>query len=107
MAKTERRPLIDGLKPVDRSQEAEFVYRGKPAAPESPPAATTAAATLDKSAAASQGRSPVTTRIRNDMAEALKRASLERQLAKTYPNTVQDILEEALEPWLRANGYLQ
>ena len=51
-------------------------------------------------------RMPLTTRIRTDYATALKRASLERQLSGTVPNTLQDILEEALEPWLRSNGYL-
>ena len=52
-----------------------------------------------------QSRSPISTRIRSDFAAALKRASLERRLAGTHPHTVQDILEEALEPWLRTNGY--
>jgi len=52
-------------------------------------------------------RTPLTTRIRTDFATALKRASLERQLSGTVPNTLQDILEEALEPWLRSNGYLK
>jgi len=37
---------------------------------------------------------------------ALKRASLERQLQGTEPSTLRDILEEAIEPWLRTNGYL-
>ena len=35
-----------------------------------------------------------------DFAKALKRASLERQLKGLEPNTLQDILEEAIEPWL-------
>ena len=52
-------------------------------------------------------RTRLTTRIRSDMATALKRASLERQLAGEKPNTVQDILELALEPWLKENGYLK
>jgi|GEM_PF-2890751 len=56
--------------------------------------------------APSVSRVPFTTRLRTDYAEAIKRASLERQLSKTVPNTLQDILEEALEPWLQANGYL-
>ena len=43
------------------------------------------------------GRVPLTTRIRPDLAAALKRLSLERQLEGTTPNSVQDILEEALE----------
>ncbi len=51
-------------------------------------------------------RVPLTTRIRSDFALALKRASLQRQLSGVSPNTLQDILEEALEPWLRSNGYL-
>jgi len=37
---------------------------------------------------------PLTTRIRSDYGAALKRASLERQLAGQVPNTLQDILEE-------------
>ena len=52
-------------------------------------------------------RVPLTTRVRADFAQALKRASLERQLSGVQPNTLQDILEEALGPWLRANGYVK
>ena len=52
-------------------------------------------------------RSPISTRIRTEFAEALKRASLERQLNKIEPYTLQDMLEQALEPWLRANGYIR
>jgi len=48
----------------------------------------------------------LSSKIRTDFAEALKRASLERQLNKIQPNTLQDIIEEAIEPWLRSNGYL-
>ena len=53
------------------------------------------------------GRMPLSTRIRSDFGRALKRASLERQLSGEKPNTVQDILEEALEPWLKDRGYLK
>jgi hypothetical protein len=52
-------------------------------------------------------RVPISTRIRSEYAEALKRASLERQLNKQEPNTLQDILEQAIEPWLRDNGYIR
>jgi hypothetical protein len=52
------------------------------------------------------GRSPLTTRLRTDLFEALKQASLKRQLSGEQPNQVQEILEEALEPWLRKHGYL-
>jgi hypothetical protein len=44
--------------------------------------------------------------MRSDFATGLKRASLERQLGGIEPNTLQDILEEAVEPWLKAHGYL-
>ena len=53
------------------------------------------------------GRVPISTRMRADFATALKRASLERQLSGIEPNTLQDILEQAVEPWLRSNGYLK
>lgn len=101
----ERRSLVDGLKStpapmeVHREKEKEFVYgaKDKPSepvkAPTPPPAPTLT-------------RVPISTRIRSDFASALKRASLERQLSGTEPNTLQDILEEAIEPWLKSNGYL-
>lgn len=92
----ERRPLTAGLVatpiPTDTSKEKDFVYNG--ARPAKPPAPAT------------MGRSPLSTRVREDFAKALKRASLERQLSGVEPSTLQDILEEALEPWLKANGYL-
>jgi hypothetical protein len=100
----ERRTLTEGLKATPRIDPAvakEFILSGKgPAAvrpAEAPPAATPAPMT---------NRAPISTRIRADMAAALKRASLERQLKGIEPNTLQDILEEAIEPWLKANGYL-
>lgn len=44
--------------------------------------------------------------MRTDYSTALKRASLERQLSGVQPNTLQDILEECIGPWLKSNGYL-
>jgi hypothetical protein len=52
------------------------------------------------------GLIPVTVRLRPEIAGALKRASLERQLAGEELFTQQEIVEQALEPWLRAEGYL-
>jgi hypothetical protein len=104
----ERRPLLAGLQqtPVDRKTEEAFVFAGK-ATPEAPPQASAAEAGEGKGKAAGMaGRAPLTTRIRPDFANALKRASLQRQLDGQEPNTLQDILEEALEPWLRKHGYL-
>jgi hypothetical protein len=92
----ERRNLIEGLKatpaPIDPSKEKSFVYSGGSVeTPQPSPVAI--------------NRVPISTRLREDFAKALKRASLERQLKSIEPNTLQDILEEALEPWLKANGY--
>jgi len=99
----ERRSLIEGLKatpePIPIEVEQEFV-RGtvaKPTPTVEPPRSTSVP---------NPARSPISTRIRSDFAAALKRASLERQLNQTEPNTLQDILEEAIEPWLKENGYL-
>ena len=49
---------------------------------------------------------PVTVRLRPEVASALKRASLERQLNGVAMFTQQDIVEEALLPWLRAEGLI-
>lgn len=107
----ERKSLMEGLKTtssVDPALEKEFVF-GDQAKPK---LATPAPAAPEKREAKAQvgnsiSRAPLTTRIRTDYSEALKRASLERQLSATFPNTLQEILEEALEPWLRSNGYLK
>jgi hypothetical protein len=96
---SERRSLVEGLKStppaLDNKIEKEFVYAGKGAAVE--PA---------KPQPAASTRAPISTRIRADYATALKRASLERQLSGQEPNTLQDILEQAIEPWLKSNGYI-
>ena len=105
----ERKSLMEGLKTttsVDPALEKAFVH-GEQAKPK---LATPAPAAHEKREAKAQvgnsiSRAPLTTRIRTDYSEALKRASLERQLSATFPNTLQEILEEALEPWLRSNGY--
>lgn len=94
-----RRSLTEGIKPptppVDPKLERDFVYQNKNATTAKPP-----------SAAPNVNRVPISTRIRGDFSAALKRASLERQLNSVEPNTLQAILEEAIEPWLKSNGYL-
>lgn len=92
---TDRRTLLEGLKPSASTfppplspEERRFAF-GDHAEP-----------------VKSDSRTLVSTRIRADFAKALKRASLQRQLEGVEPNTLQDILEQAIEPWLRANGYL-
>lgn len=52
------------------------------------------------------GLIPVTIRLRPEIAGALKRASLERQLAGEDTYTQQELVESALEPWLIEEGYI-
>ena len=52
------------------------------------------------------GLIPVTVRLRPEIAGALKRASLERQLSGEDVFTQQELVESVLEPWLAEEGYL-
>lgn len=92
----DRRTLAQGLEatpaPLDSAREQAFVYRDEPKIPRITPPQPVSA--------------PMSTRLRSDFVAALKRASLERQLQGVQPNTLRDILEEAVEPWLQRNGYL-
>jgi hypothetical protein len=102
----QRRALIEGLKPqatpVDPSKEEAFVFGDKKGkGPEG--SASPATPTVQPA----PSRVPLSTRMRADFSAALKRASLERQLAGVEPNTLTEILEQAVEPWLRSNGYLK
>ena len=45
--------------------------------------------------------------VRTEIAASLKRASLERQLHGIQPNSVQEILEDAIELWLHKHGLLK
>jgi len=127
----ERRALIEGLAEAegfDPDQAEEFIKTGKvsktaktsarapettPEASEVPPAkpplpqSVVAAAQVSATAhLTGVGRVPVGARVRTEIAAALKRASLERQLQGIQPNSVQDIHEESLELWLHKHGYL-
>jgi len=109
----DRRSLMEGLKTggeVAPSVEEQFVFASKAKAAQTTqtpsPALASEAGEVKRQPGNAVGRVPLTTRIRSDFAAALKRASLQRQLDGVSPHTLQDILEEALEPWLRANGYL-
>lgn len=109
----DRRSLTEGLAAtprVDTQTARDFVFEGRAGTVNAPPATTTATATTPTTAttaaAPAVARVPLTTRIRDDLGKALKRASLERQLAGVEPSTLQEILEEAIEPWLTRHGYL-
>jgi hypothetical protein len=87
----ERRSLTEGLKPpstpAEARQEQDFVFGAKPA-----PTAT-----------AEPKRVALSTRIRGDYVQSLKRLSLQRQLDGVTPNTISEFLEQAIEPWLKEN----
>ena len=122
----ERRSLIDGLKvdPELKQLEEAFVF-GVKRNIESPDVAPNEVKTMYSTEPIQElarkdsntvqleqrilpqmaGRIPVTTRCRPEIASALKRASLQRQLNGIEPYYVQDIMEIAIENWLLANGY--
>lgn len=119
-----RRSLSDGIKSPQGSiseQERKFVYgpkessslpdetpRPEPNADDRPPnAQSTPEAAPELPLNQPQARLPLSTRIRGDIGAALKRASLERQLSGQKPYEIQDILDVALEPWLKKHGYLK
>ena len=58
------------------------------------------------SAAIPPGLIPVNVRVRPDLARALQTASLDRQMRGLEPSSKREIVEQALEPWLRTLGYL-
>ncbi|MCA9215581.1 MAG: hypothetical protein KDB27_21095 [Planctomycetales bacterium] len=110
-----RRSLVDGLEqtPELKSVEEAFVY-GKDSGPKplanpsdakptpvEKPISSSAPTILPQMA----GRVPVTIRCKPELASAIKRISLQRQLDGTAPYHMQDILEAALEQWLETNGY--
>jgi hypothetical protein len=105
----ERRALIEGVKAatdVAASLEKKFVFGDKIKSASQSPSPAVEAREDKAQAGKPVSRVPFTTRVRADYASALKRASLERELNGVFPHTVQALLEDALEPWLRTNGYL-
>ncbi len=113
MTPKNRRPLTDGLKQepeIDPKIARDFVYQDKPkpgaGAPEPKPASQTRLAAGNVNPSAQSSLVPLTARIPTEKFQALKRASFERQLQGVEPSSMQDIVEEAITPWLRKHGYL-
>ena len=112
MAPKDRRPLIEGLKAdpeptIDPKVEHEFVHQDKKPAPSAAePKPTTRLPAGSPNPSSSSALVALTARIPAEKFQALKRASFERQLQGVEPSSMQDIVEEALTPWLRKHGYL-
>ena len=107
---TERRTLVDGIKESSKlsEKEEEFIYgEKKPSGSSSTAEHVPQTAPNPVSAVLPNmtGRIPVTTRCRPEVASAIKRVSLQRQLAGIELYTVQDIMEQALEQWLELNNH--
>ncbi|MEM6468709.1 MAG: hypothetical protein AAF802_04015 [Planctomycetota bacterium] len=96
-----RRSLVEGLNETPKVTELEndFVF-GEKANETAEPSETSNAIAEPQIMPQYQGRVPLTTRCRPELASAIKRASLERQLKGIEPSSIQDIIEEALETWL-------
>lgn len=93
----QHRTLIEGMKAapahaaVDPAKEREIVFGPKAVTTRPSPKVHTAG---------------LNTRVRAEVFAALKRASLQRQLDQVEPNTIAELVQEALEHWLRSNGYI-
>lgn len=110
MAK-DRRTLIEGLKndpepPVDLKVELDFIHQDKKPAPAAEPKAAARLPAGSSNPGNSAALVALTARIPAEKFQALKRASFERQLQGVKPSSIQEIVEEALTPWLRKHGYL-
>jgi len=106
MPPKDRRSLTEGLQPepaIDPKVAEAFVFQTK-AKPSAVEPIRLASDTIKPAAAKSL--IPLTARIPAELFMTLKRASFERELQGVEPSSFQDIVVEALTPWLRNNGYL-
>jgi hypothetical protein len=93
----QRRSLTEGITPPLTTAETEFLQAAK--------SSNDGTKAMQNAAAIASGVS-LSTRIHPDIRAALQQASLKRKLKGIVPNSLRDILEEAVTPWLKANGYL-
>jgi hypothetical protein len=106
---TERQSLIRGIKapspPVDPAIAREFIHgTAGSATPSSPHSARTG---VSGESSSGSSRVSLNTKIREDLVIALKRLSFDRQISRASRHTLQEIVEEALEPWLKSQGLLK
>ena len=105
----ERRSLstaVQGIPNADPAAVRQFVTQERTPPPLEKSSSQVAVRRPASTSLTPVGLIPVTVRLRPALAGALKRASLERQLAGEAVFTQQELVEQALEPWLRSLGYL-
>src|ERR1700733_13615058 len=93
----QRRSLTEGITSPLTATETEFLKAAKSSAD--------GTKAMQSAAAIASGVS-LSTRIHPAIRTALQQASLQRKLNGVTPNSLRDILEEAITPWLKANGHL-
>ncbi len=98
-----RRPLTDEI--VSRSHESEMKDMEQKMAILHGGASSTGMRAM-RTAAVNASGVTLNTRVHPDLSLALKQACLQRKLNGIKPNTLRDIVEEAITPWLREHGYL-
>ena len=106
---TQERPQQPTSVPIGNEQPSKLEAQTKPVAAiqsTQTMSATSIPRKRPKPAFQPVGLIPVTVRLRPEIAGALKRASLERQLEGEEVFTQQDLVERALEPWLRQEGFI-
>ena len=102
----ERRTLTNAIHSVPNADpEVVRAFVTQETKPVPPVAVPVAASTPARSGFEPVGLIPITVRLRPEIAGALKRASLERQLAAAEFFSQQEIVERALAAWLRENGH--
>lgn len=102
------KPRTGSLEDLVASREARAFLRGKPVTKENGDVQTRERAYVSR-----EERKDVTVKLRKSIVEALQKAMHERTLQHSQgtlkrgePHTRQDIVDTAVEAWLRLNGYL-
>src|SRR5689334_6872893 len=110
------KPRTNSLEDLVTSREARAFLRGKSVAKgngdaQAPEHADTQ--TRKRAYVSQEERKDVTVKLRKSIVEALQKAMHERTfqhsqgtLKRGEPHTRQDIVDTAVEAWLRSNGYL-
>ncbi len=91
---------------LDSERPARTSGRGRPRRSQGTPDRQRESSSGDRAASVlSEMLVPLTTKLRRQTAQALKRAYLEQKLRDATPSTQQEIVEEAVGEWLSRHGF--